>query len=300
MINDFILSIDIGSKNTKLVLGKKYGKKLTIKKCINIKTPENTFEDGNILDIKLITENIKKVLQTEGIKAKYGVCTIQSTSILLKEVYLPVVSKSNLNKILKYEINQQMNISLKDYSIDYKILDKVMLDGKCKYKVLVVAVLKSIIKNYLDLLNELKLKPLALDTHFNCILKIFSDREFKDKSVAVIDMGYNFFNVVILCNNKYEFSYMIKSVVKDINLLNDQNENLQNYIEKWSEDILRVFRYYIYKKAENKIDCVFIHGGYSQVENIDHYMENTLDLPVYKENLDNMFYLNALGALIRK
>ena len=51
MFNSKILSLDIGSKNTKIVLGTQSKKNVIIEKAITMPTPLGAYNDGNILDI---------------------------------------------------------------------------------------------------------------------------------------------------------------------------------------------------------------------------------------------------------
>ncbi|OPJ56334.1 type IV pilus assembly protein PilM [Alkalithermobacter paradoxus] len=334
MLND-ILSIDIGSRNIKMVVGNKKPDKLIIKKASIIKTPNESFSDGNILDIKSISDVIKSEIVNQNIKVRKAICTFQSTSVISRELYLPIVSQKELQKMINFEIEQYLPIQLDEYVIEHKILQKLIQDNIYKYRIWICAVPKSIAKKYFELLNELNLDPIALDINSNAISKLYKESEYKSQTIAVIDMGYTFLNVKIISKGVSQFSRLINgggrdidssiSNILDINLSESEKKKTQYSIiddnllvhqaiipcvENWVEDIKRVFKYYTSRDRENSIDTVFLHGGSSNISEISNYISTSLNIPTYTvdkidgiitkvKNIDTKLYLNCIGALIR-
>ena len=68
MFNSKVLSLDIGSKNTKIVLGTQNKKNVIIEKAITMTTPVGCYNDGNILDITKFKSEILDVLQARKYK----------------------------------------------------------------------------------------------------------------------------------------------------------------------------------------------------------------------------------------
>ena len=131
----------------------------------------------------------------------------------------------NLDNTVRMTISQSMPIDLDAHKIDYKVLKEIKDDGVPKVKVFVTAVLKNIIKSYIDILVELGLKPISVDIPANSAAKFFnrdiitteSDTWFKrnkysklDQSTfAVIDFGSETTIVNILKDRVLEFNKVI-------------------------------------------------------------------------------------------
>lgn len=319
-----IISLDIGSCNTKIVIGKYSKDKVYIDKNIMIKTPVHTVDDGNLIDKRRLSAELENVLRINNIKLKDVNCTTNSTSIINREIVIPKAEDSELDTMIKFEIQQYLPIIMEDYIVQYNVLDTVKNDDSenalDKLRVLVVAYPKNMAEAYLNLLQDAKLKPCALDVNFNSINKLLrSECDINGKpysteeTVAVIDMGAESINVDILSKGNMNFSRMITSggnaidkhiaLKKDITLMDAEKMKIQycdlsgeNSIEhmeelnsiikddvnKWMEEINRIIHYYKNKNVGNRIEKVYIHGGSSKLNGIEKYMERGLNLPLVK------------------
>ncbi|RKD34590.1 type IV pilus assembly protein PilM [Thermohalobacter berrensis] len=316
MFNNKVISIDIGSKNIKIAEGKHVKNDVHISNAVILQTPKESFYDGKILDKHKIKEVILDTIKRKKMKAKKVVFTIQSTSVVTREMYLPDVKKEELDSIVRFEVEQYLPILLNDYVIQYKTLDKKSDNEKIKLQV--IALPKDIVKMYLELAKELKLKPLALDINSNAISKLFSkgikinDEKYSfDKTVALIDLGYDKLDVNIIKGGCSHFSRIIPKGGKDIDItiansfnlelneaeekkvnevnLDETNNNLSSgmlnevtkrIIEEWTSEVSRVFQYYMSRNREFRVDKIYLYGGSSQIQNINNIISNQLNMPV--------------------
>ncbi len=315
MFSHNVVSIDIGSKNIKIVEGKKEESSIRIKKNIILPTPQNAFEDGNILDIHHLKEAIKDALKEEKIKSKKVIFTVQSTSIITREFILPFAKEKEIENMIYFEIEQFLPISLEDYIIQYKILEEFVEDNVKKSRIFIAAMYKKMAESYLSLSKELNLMPQALDLNSNAIWKLFSlkkERE-ENKTIAIIDMGYNYLNLNIISKGISQFSRLIPLGGKevDIGIANRMNlsleeaeenkikntkldeignelkdnelNNIVKYaVDNWIEDIQRIFQYYKSRSTGNTIDYIYIYGGSSNITGLSEYISSTLNIQTYK------------------
>jgi len=172
------------------------------------------------------------------------------------------------------------------------------------------------------------------------------------QAMVVLDLGYRHINIVVLEQGRYRFSRFLKQGVWNINqsiaqeldvsmetaenkrieldqggrggLFNigdlDESDNerdeikriVMRSIDQWVDDIERVFKYYTSRNTGNYIERVYIYGGVAEMEGLDRYLQEALNIPVERiEALSNGFdtsvldgplgnYVNALGTLIRR
>lgn len=223
MFQKNLLSIDIGSQNIKIAIGKYNKNKVYIDKLIMTETPSHCIEDGNIIDINRLADGIKDVLDMNAIRAKDIIFTTNSTDIINREIIVPEAEGEELDTMVQFEIHQYLPIIMEDYIVQFNVLEHIKEELSSegianKLKMLVVTYPKRMAERYLKLAEDLKLKPEALDVNFNAVSKLFKNnfdingRIFtKEKTVAVIDMGSEKISVNILCDGKMVFSRIISS-----------------------------------------------------------------------------------------
>lgn len=321
MLGKKVLSIDIGTHSIKIVVAKHQSKIVNVEKAFNIPTPLGSYSDGNIERAELIIESIKNSLDENKIKVKDVIFTVESSSVITREITLPVVKNEELESMVRFEIEQYLPIDFNEYIIQYKILEEFKdIDAK-KLRILVAALPKEIVKAFFDLNRELKLKPIALDIHTNAVSKIFDietkigDENYSlNETVAVIDIGHSSINLNIINNGILEFNRKIQSGGKhitdniarsynlsiedaevrkiengDLELSLDKlakptmiNELVKENVDIWVEEIQRIFRYYTSRKMGNRINKIFLHGGSSKIKELDSYMKNYINLPILR------------------
>ncbi|MCB2289667.1 pilus assembly protein PilM [Clostridium sp. CS001] len=216
MFNSKVLSLDIGSKNTKIVLGSQGKKNITIEKAITMITPVGCYNDGNILDITKFKSEILDVLQAEDIKCRNIIITSKGTAVITRDIDIPVAKKEDMDAIIKFQMERYLPIMFDDYIMQYKVLEEFEEENVKQAKVTVVMYPKVMAEGYYNLVKELKGQAVALDISSNSINKLFvKDIKVNDESysleetVAVIDFGHDFINVNIISGGNVQFTRII-------------------------------------------------------------------------------------------
>lgn len=321
MFNSKVLSLDIGSQNTKIVLGTQSNKNVIIDKTITMNTPVGCYNDGNILDITKFKSEILDALQAENIKCRNIIITSKSTSVITRDIEIPVAKKEEMDSIIKFQMERYLPIMFEDYIMQYKVLEEFEDEGVKKAKVTVVVYPKVMAEGYYNLVKELKGNAVALDISSNSINKLFThdikvnDENYSlEETVAVIDLGYDFINVNIISKGNVQFTRIItyggshidieiakqlfiseeeaeSKRLEDCNLETDSLSDMQNslvsdiakeHIRNWTQEIERMVNYYKNKDKGNKVDKVYIYGGISNLKGIEKFIKDALNLPVIK------------------
>ena len=347
-----IISIDIGSSKIKIVVGKYANSMIYIKETISIKTPEGSLIDGKLVfaegRVDILRQSIVQALSENKIRYKDAIFTIQSTSIIRREVEVPNVKPHEMEGMIRYEIEQYLPIDLNEYIVEYKMPDE---KKDTKTKILIAAIPKTIAEDYLSIIKSMDLVPSALDINSNSISKLFGFKQqinlteySLDKTVAFLDMGCSNINICILAKGLFQFSRLIPTggseltfaiaeafkitlqkaeskKVLEANLsifetsTEDEvlNEVIRNIVFRWTEEIQRVFQFYKTRNFNNNIDEIYLYGGTSNLKGITEYIANVTNMPAKQiknlssvmlgkhiKGLDLEYYLNSIGAIIRK
>ncbi|NRT91529.1 pilus assembly protein PilM [Clostridium beijerinckii] len=306
-----VVAFDIGSSMIKIVEGMYYKEELIIDKYITMKTPKGAVVDGEIKRSEELFNKLGQVLKENGIKAKYGICTTNSTLIINREILIPRVEDEEMDTVVRYEIQQYLPINLEDYILQVQILSEEEINESRKINVRVIAYPDKIARGYYDLLIKLDLKPYALDVNYNAINKFINcvdkNNEYEynpEDSVAFIDMGASFIDVNIYKNGNLDFTRMIKAGGNDIDeLLIEQNlikpEEVEGFkirnidleepfepinihvreiTDDWIEKIEKIIQFYKNKNMGEEVSSIVIFGGSSKLKGMDNYMTEKLGI----------------------
>lgn len=319
MFSKKVLSIDMGSKNTKIVTGEYKKNKLYIDNTIMIPTPSNSLEDGNIINKDKLVEALDNILGMNEINIKDVYFTTNSKEIINREMIVPKAEEDELDTVVEFEVQQYLPIILDNYVIQYQILEEIKGESEevsiDKLRIMVVAYPKSMVEQYLSLAEELDLNPKVLDVNFNAISKLFKNNI---ETIALVDIGAESININIVSNGKIEFTRIIqkagdlldktiafrydldieegeKRKKQYVDLREDNEDNKEQVLEELNivvkeklneiiEDVGKVVQFYKNKNVGNKIDKIYIYGGGSRLKGIEGYSEAILNIPVVKIN----------------
>lgn len=315
-----VISIDLGTSFIKVAEGKYQKDKLSLNKVVQIPTPEGCITDGKIINAQAIIDVLSFLIKENSIRAKDVIFTTNSSSIINRDILIPVVQEEEMETVIRYEIQQYLPINLDDYIIQFIVLDEIVDDTGAKLKINVTSFPERMANTYYNVINALELNPYALDVTYNSINKLANYSQYTSNNgqiiggtVAFVDMGATSINVAIFKNGKLDFTRMIKSggdnidyalsqslnmsiksteslKIKDGDLLKNSEEDILNLtIRKSVDDILeeleRILQFYS-NKSNTTIDKIYIYGGTSNLKNIELYIKNKLNISV--ENIEDI------------
>ena len=340
-----VISFDIGSYFIKAVVGTYYKDNLIIEDYYKIKTPIDSVVDGEIKKEKILANTLKSFLKENSINVKYGTCTTNSSLIINRELVIPKVEEDELETVVRYEIQQYLPINLDDYILQVKVINEIFSDEGIKLNIMAIAYPNKLAIKYYNLLKEIDLKPYVLDLNYNSVNKFINYMKIKkinyekENVICMIDFGYTSITVNIYKNNQIDFTRMIKSGVKDMEILladnNDFHINIKKIkiendkficlgideylvnefketIDEWLEKVEKIINYYNNKNLNNKVECIYIFGGATSINGFEKYFTSKLGIDSKKVHNINKStfnleddgkhideYINAIGALIR-
>lgn len=344
-INKEILSLDLGSYETKVVQGKNTKNGIIVDDYFSIPTPEGAYMDGQILDEDLIYYGLNEELKNRKIKNKNVYLTINGSSIIIREVIIPKVAEEEIGNILQFQIEEYIPINSEDYIVQFKTIGTVYEENIEKLNILLIAIPKGIIESHLQLIKKLNLNPLVLDYQPNSIAKLLAYNSYintkypiENITFAIVDLGYSSTKVSIVKEDTIMVSRIIdigmkyidqnilnffnfnklelekeKRAIKNIDRLGDEEEQdklaniIRRSIENLNEKIEIIFRYYLTRSGDNKINMILLYGGGSNIEGISNLFSNYFGIPTMVINtLDNVIcdgeiykYMNSIGGIIR-
>lgn len=320
------ISIEFRADEIRVVEGRYNKKNIIVNKCFTIPVPEGLYEDGVIKDMEKFSYVLQKGLSKNNVSRGevYGV--INSSNIIIREIRLPKVEEKQIASILNFQLDEYLPVDPEGYVVQHIPLDIVEEDGVEKQNVMLIGVPKYMVETHLNLLQNLGLKPVALDYAGNAISKLIKYSDTingiydNDITIACVDLEQESTTLNITNKGIMSISRVIK---EEISPTVDETPYM-TLDESYGQDVavasgLRgkfavildkidmVFRYYNSRETDKDIELVLIYGNHSHVDGIEDLMSSYFDMPCVKLNVldkvkfygDLAIYANAIGALIR-
>ena len=194
-----IIGLDIGSKHIKAIQLRDTKSGYILERLgITTLQPE-LIVDGSILDSTRVIEEIKQLISNANIKAKDVTLSVSGhSSVIIKRVSLPQMTEDELDEQIRFEAEQYIPFDIEDVNLDFQILgpaeEEKMMD------VLIVAVKKDKINEYVSVAREAGLNPVIVDVDAFALENMYElNYEIREgENVALVNIGAGMININIL------------------------------------------------------------------------------------------------------
>lgn len=307
MLSRGILAVDAGTKFIKLIYGENIFGRITIKKCGLIETPEKAIDSGRINQIEKVFEALIQFIKMNNIKARDISFAIQGNDIVIRYAEVPIMDEKNIRDAVEWEIKQYLPENGERHYIDFEVQHSVLEADKKAYRVMVAAVPRDIIDNYVALTDMLKLRLRAIDISANSAARIFRLRDGENsqfESIGIIDIGFSSSRIVILENGRLfmerEVPFGINNVIKEVSrklqvneeeslrFITDsfdiakvnENDEVERRILTLFDNVLSTFlkiiQFYATGKTKKTLDKIYLIGGGCEIKGIEDYIKDSL------------------------
>lgn len=327
---DLVVGIDIGSHAIKACQLKRTDKTYTVINLGSAVLPEGAVDDGTLNDPEVVGKTIGKLFKSLKIKKKKVGFSISGYSVIVKKVNLAVMSEEELQEHIQTEAEQYIPFDIDDVYIDFQDLKTNDKDNE-RTDVMLVAAKKEIVDDYLEMLEELNLKPVIVDVDGFALENTYEYNYPKDANVALIDIGASKMNINIISNG---ISVVARDIVIGSRQLTEQIQStfdlefeeaealklghipaeekqeeiadiFSSTCTQWVLEIKKAIDLYQANHPDAPLSRLMLSGGGSKVSGLIDFLANETDLPVELFNpFSNMTfnskkidpdYLNSIG-----
>ena len=267
------------------------GSRLKVQAFGRIVLEPGIVKNGMILDKKKLTEKIKKVISQAKIKSNQVVLSLPESKVFIHIFQTP---KGLKGKTLKYAIAFEAPkiIPLEQQKIYWDCQIVSSLPKATQQSVLYVATFKKIINGYIDVLNEIGLKPVVFEMESIALGRALLESIKPQNSLVIVDIGARTTNINIFNKNKelrwtssvsVAGNQFTKAISEKLNISLDQAEELkkeqglnegsktvlilQKELQPIIQEIKEILHYY-----KEQIDEIFLAGGSAQIPDIVPYL----------------------------
>ncbi len=230
-----IVAIDIGSSSIKVVQLRQAKKGWELQKLGIEYLPPEAIVEGSIIDSMTVTNTISELIGEHGIKAVDAASALTGHSVIIKKVGLPAMTEEELAESIQWEAEQYIPFPMSDVNIDFQILGEDV-EGRGQMDVMLVAVKKDVINDYVNVIKEAGLNPVVVDVDSFALENMMEiNYTFPPgESYAMINIGANITSMSVVSDGMTVFT---RSVPTGGNQYTEEIQRQSNVSFKEAEDL---------------------------------------------------------------
>lgn len=276
--DNLITGVDIGSHAVKICQLQQTGKGYKLLAVGSAALPIGAVEDGVLQEPDEVGKAISSLLKNLKIKnTKIGI-SISGYSVIVKKINLETMEDEALAEYIKAEAEQYIPFDIDDVYLDFQKLPSKREESD-RSDIMLVAAKKEVINDYLEMLQQLKLKTVLVDVDGFALENIWETTSKEVENVALVDIGASKMNINIISEG---VSVLARDIVVGSEQLTDQLANVLDIDHSEAEKVkLGIVSVKDNKEAVEKIFAQTCTQWVLEIKKaIDLYLANNPDKPL--------------------
>jgi type IV pilus assembly protein PilM len=303
-----LVGLDIGSSTIKAVELKSTKAGYELVSFGTELLAQDTVVDGAIMDAPQVANAISKIFDAQHIKVKNVATSVSGHSVIVKRVWLPLMSEEELFERINSEASQHIPFDILDVSLSYQLLESM----DSQMDVLLVAVKKDKILNHTNVLAQAGKTPVVVDIDAFALQNCFEVNYEPDagQTVALLNIGASVMNINIVRGGVPLFTRDVSvggnqftdALQKELDLSFDDAERLkkgdtlpsvtddqkQQILRSVSDiltlEIQKTFDFFRATASGESIQRIVVAGGTARVPGLVDLLREEFAMPVEELN----------------
>jgi len=214
---DHLVGLDIGSSCIKVAELKVTGKGHILQKFGMTQIASGAIVEGRIVDMASLADDIRALFKSQKIREKNVAISTGGHSVVIKTISTSTKSEKELHETIYSEAEQYIPYDIDDVNIDYQILGESEFSAD-QMSVLLVAVKKDLVAEYIDLIHMAGLTPKIIDVDTFALQNAYEMLPYEnhEKTTLLVDVGASKTSLNIIKANS---SLMMRDTVSGTNQL---------------------------------------------------------------------------------
>jgi type IV pilus assembly protein PilM len=201
-----LIGLDIGSSSVKLVEVAPKGRSGFELSHLGIApVPNEAIVQGAFLNSGAIVDAIREALDKAKTRTRNVAAAVSGHSVIVKKVSLPQMTRAELEEQIRWEAEQYIPFDVNEVNLDFQILEE---RGEGQMDVLLVAAKKDLIDDYVQVIHEAGLTPVAIDVAAFAVENAFEANYDASgaETVALVNIGAQTVNINVIANGTPSFT----------------------------------------------------------------------------------------------
>jgi len=294
-----IIGMDISSSSVKLVELVDAGKgAIRVERYAIESLPKDSVVDGNIANLEAVVESVTRGWKKLATRTKNVAMALPTAAVITKVIIVPAgLREEEMEVQVESEANQYIPFALEEVNLDFQVIGPAPSSPE-EVQVLIAASRKEKVEDRVAVAEVAGLKALVMDVEnyavqasFELIRKQFP-ADGKDQNVALVDIGANIMNIVVLRNDQpvytreqafgggqltqdimrqYGMSQEEAEAAKRTGGLPDnyESEVLRPFLENVALEIQRAMQFFFTSTQYNSVEHILLTGGSAVIAGMD-------------------------------
>jgi len=307
-----IVGLDIGSSLIKAVQFSEGPKGFHLERFGIAPLSPEIIVDGTIIDASRVVQSIRSLFKEQKITQKNVAISVSGhASVIVKRITIPEMTEEELNESIKWEAEQYVPFSIDEVELDFQIISSGRT-GSGQMEVLLVAVKKDKINDYVTVTTEAGLNPVIVDVDAFAVENMYelNYEQEMGKNIALVNIGASTMNINIIKDGISRFTrdssmggnQFTEAIQKDLGLSFEDSEkakkgedvagvsptDVESIIEGISGDIAseisRTFDFFKATTVGEDVEKVILCGGCAKLKGLSDIISERLGAVVEVAN----------------
>ena len=193
--------LDISELSVKVLQMAHHGKYDSVYGFASENLAQGTIVAGEVVNKKNMIGAIKRACAKAGISTKNVICSLPESRSFLRIVTLPQMTNVEVMEAIKWEIEAVIPLSIDQVYYDWQILNQKLTKNEKQMDVIIVAVSKKYINDFIDLLHEARLSAYGFELEPVAEATSLLKNDEKGVTTMIIDIGDKNTSFVITVDN---------------------------------------------------------------------------------------------------
>jgi type IV pilus assembly protein PilM len=299
-----VFGLDIGSSAVKLVELRDDGTGgYALASFATVSLAADVIADGVMKDPPTVTQAIKDAVARAGVKSTGAAIGICGRELIVKKVQMPTVPPKELREAILLEAEHHIPFAIDEVFIDHHVV--AMHGGTMD--IILVAVKKSKVMDYVAVVEEAGLRPVIVDVDSFALANQYelTAAADGDEAVALIDIGASVMKTNVVRGGATIFardipfggSQYTQAIARRLTISFEQAEAakvgqdstiawdtvvpaLEEISHELSLEVQRTFDYFASTAESERIGKIVLGGGCAHVPGLTEYLASNWGIPV--------------------
>jgi len=316
-----MFAIDFGARSIKVAKLKKISDGYELVNYGVTLSPEGAISNGEILNPIAVAESLSKLLKDSNMRDNRAIIAITGQKVIIREIILPLMEEKEIMASVIWEAPKYVPYNLDESIIDADKVDEfVDKDGNKMMRVLLVAVPKSVVQPYMEVLKKAKVIPKIVDIISSANIRAFEthlsegkEEEQEDSIINIIlSIGASGTILTLVEKNNLKFARNIlvggnditKAIAKSLNISFNEAEKLKRKTEilpgsqveekdknesekiamkilsQIAKEVRKSLSYYKTQSQNIRYNKIILCGGCANIKGIKDFLTEEFRIPV--------------------
>jgi len=250
--------------------------------------PVGAFSENSIANAELIADTLSGLLVSSGVKGTDMAVAISSSHAITKVLGMPAtLGELELEEQISIEALHFIPYPIDEVNLDFEVLGPSTNNPE-ENEVLLVACRRSIVEDYIDLIEDLELSLKYVDIDTYALERVYRSQSGlaagADGPVAIFDIGSASSHLMVLDvervlysrHQNFGASQLVKLVRKEYGVSADEAEEILNssqppsdfvqsvqepFVEMLRQEVSRALQFFYSSSSYSNIDSVILSGA---------------------------------------